>query len=85
MVRHWIIVPRHDTALFEALAAAFWNRKGFSVVLDRRTGASCRRAVRRTLRSDRRIAAPLDFGAERFCLTDARGNLAADLEMRFSR
>ncbi len=54
MVRHWVIVDRQHAALFEALAAAFWDRKGYSVVLDRRSGEERRRPGRLTAAADRR-------------------------------
>lgn len=54
VVRHWVIVDRQHAALFEALAAAFWDRKGHSVVLDRRSGEERRRPGRLTAAADRR-------------------------------
>ena len=54
VVQHWVIVDRQHAALFEALAAAFWNRKGYSVVLDRRSGEDRRRPGRLTAAADRR-------------------------------
>ena len=85
MIRHWVIVARQDLTLFEALAAAFWNRRGFSVVLDRRTERLRRQRARVGLDTDRRAAPPLHFACDRFCIVDANAGRSSDLDERFPR
>jgi hypothetical protein len=70
MIRQWVIVPRHNVRLFEALAAAFWHRREFSVVLDRRRPGIERRSRERTRPIARRLAEPLDLVAEQFCIVN---------------
>lgn len=85
MVRHWVIVARHEIKLFEALAAAFWSRRGFSVVFDRRTERLRRRVARAVLDGDRRAAPPLDLASDRFCIVDANAGRSSALDDRFPR
>jgi hypothetical protein len=58
-------------ALFEALAAAFWNRKDQSVILDRRVAAERRQSPRPARSIERRVAPPLDLVHEKFCIVEA--------------
>jgi hypothetical protein len=71
VVRQWVIVARENVRLFEALAAAFWHRREFSVVLDRRASEGARRVRPRTRPSERRHAAPLALVQEQFCIVNA--------------
>ena len=85
MIRHWVIVARHEIKLFEALAAAFWHRRGFSVVFDRRTERLRRRVKRAVRGADRRAAPPLDLRSDRFCIVDANAGRSSELDDRFPR
>ena len=69
--RRWVIVARQEMALFEALAAAFWNRKEHSVVLDRRVAPERRLAAKPVRSTERRVAPPLDLVTGKFCIVEA--------------
>ena len=69
--RRWVIVARQEMALFEALAAAFWNRKDHSVVLDRRVVPTRRLSSRPARSTERRVAPPLDLENEKFWIVEA--------------
>jgi hypothetical protein len=71
MIRQWVIVARDNVRLFEALAGAFWHRREFSVVLDRRGPGAARRSRERGTPRDRRLAPPLELVAEQFCIVNA--------------
>ena len=39
MASYWIVVPRGNSELFDLLSVAFRGRSGFTVIVDRRSGA----------------------------------------------
>jgi hypothetical protein len=83
VIQQWVIVARHDVRLFEALASAFWRRREFSVVLDRRETETPRRLRERMSPSERRHAPPLNLKSEQFCVVNTTAGLSAELDDRF--
>jgi hypothetical protein len=83
VIRQWVIVARDNVRLFEALAAAFWHRREFSVVLDRRSSERARRGRPRTRPSERRHAAPLALIEDQFCIVNADIGHSAALDDSF--
>jgi hypothetical protein len=83
VIRQWVIVARNNVQLFEALAAAFWHRREFSVVLDRRSTERARRGRERARSPERRHAPTLDLVAEQFCIVNADVERSAALDDTF--
>jgi hypothetical protein len=59
VARHWVIVRRDRVELFNALSGAFMKRRGYVVVLDRRT-ENRRRTERKDMPERRRRSADVE-------------------------
>ena len=65
MASYWIVVPRGNSELFDLLSVAFRGRSGFTVIVDRRSGADAphggeRRGLRAEIGPDEIVVAEQD-------------------------